>query len=185
MSLRNSTEDFGAMARTLHWMVVALILLSWPTGEFEDAFPKVAKAAILFIHMTTGLAVVGLVVIRLLWRVSDPPPAPIASAFGPWADRAGRLMHYALYALLIAVPIAGVLVQFARGRAVPVFGVFEIASPWAADRAFAGNMKEVHEILANLMMILAVLHATAALVHHWVLHDRTLVRMLPGVLRRG
>ncbi len=185
MSLRNSTDSYGAIAQMLHWTVVVLILLSWPTGQFEDAFPEATKAVVLFIHMTTGFAIVGLVVIRLLWRLSDRPPAPIASSFGPWADRAGRLMHYALYALLIVVPIVGMLVQFGRGRAVPVFGLFEIASPWTADRAFARNMKEVHEVLANLMLILAGLHAAAALVHHWVLRDRTLVRMLPSALRQG
>jgi len=93
------------------------------------------------------------------------------------------LAHYALYALLIAVPVAGIVVQFARGDALPLFGLSDIPSPWLANRAFARSAKEVHEVLANALVIFAGLHAAAALVHHWILRDRTLVRMLPGSSR--
>jgi cytochrome b561 len=100
--------------------------------------------------------------------------------FGVWVDRASRLAHYSLYALLVAVPVVGIAVQFARGEPLPLFGFTEMMSPWTANRAFARSLKEVHEILANALVILAALHAVAALIHHWVLHDRTLARMLPG-----
>ena len=62
---------------------------------------------------------------------------------------------------------------------LPVFGIFEIASPWMADRAFARSVKGVHELLANSLVILAGVHAAAALFHHWILRDRTLLRMIP------
>ena len=75
------------------------------------------------------------------------------------------------------------MVQFARGHALPLFGLGEIASPWPADRTFARSVKGVHELLANALIILALLHAAAALAHHWFLRDRTLRRMLPGVAR--
>jgi len=116
----------------------------------------------------------------VLWRVVDPPPPPAPTVFGTWGDRASRLAHYALYALLVAVPAVGIAVQFARGQPLPLFGFTEIASPWIANRPVARSMKEVHEVLANALVMLAALHAAAALIHHWVLHDRTLARMLPG-----
>jgi len=75
--------------------------------------------------------------------------------------------------------VAGVVLQFARGDAIPVFGLVEIASPWLKDRAFSKNVEEVHEVLAHTLMVVAGLHAAAALIHHWVLRDRTLRRMLP------
>ena len=100
-----------------------------------------------------------------------------------WMDRAGQLAHYALYALPIAVPVVGIVVRFARGDALSVFGLPDIPSPWLADRAFAHSAKEVHEVLANALVILAGLHAAAAFVHHWIFRDRTLVRMLPGSSR--
>ena len=92
----------------------------------------------------------------------------------------GKAVHYFIYVALIAVPVAGIVAQFARGHAVPVFGLFEIASPWAADRAFAHDVKEIHEVLANGIMALIGLHAAAALTHHYIFQDRTLLRMLPG-----
>jgi len=113
----------------------------------------------------------------------DSPPQSAPTMLGVWADTAGRLVHYALYALLVAVPIAGIVLQFARGYALPLFGLAEIPSPWVADRTYARSAKEVHEVLANALVILAVFHAAAALVHHWVFRDRTLVRMLPDARR--
>jgi cytochrome b561 len=109
----------------------------------------------------------------------DPPPPPEPTIFGEWLDRAGRLAHYALYALLVAAPVAGIVLQFARGDALPLFGLAEIATPWTRDRAFSRSVKEVHEVLANALVLLAAFHAAAALLHHWVLRDRTLKRMLP------
>ena len=112
--------------------------------------------------------------------MADPPPHPEPTVLGPWLDYAGRLAHYALYLLLAAVPVVGIVTQFARGETLSVFGLYEIASPWAKDRAFARSVTEIHEIAANALVVPAALHAVAALVHHWVLRDRTLVRMLPG-----
>ena len=94
-------------------------------------------------------------------------------------DPAARIAHYTLYALLVAAPVAGIVLQFARGDALPLFGLAEIASPWLKDRAFARSVKEVHEILSHALVILAAFHAAAALIHHWIFRDRTLVRMLP------
>ncbi len=149
-------------------------------GQFDDIFPKgAARTASLFVHITAGLAVIGLLIMRLLWRLVDSPPPIEQTAFGVWLDRAGRLVHYVLYTLLIAAPISGIVLQFAHGDSLPLFGLTEIASPWAADRAFARSVKEVHEVMANALVILAAFHAVTALLHHWVFRDRTLVRMLP------
>jgi cytochrome b561 len=184
MSLRNSADRYGLVAQTLHWLTVVLVTAAWGLGTVGDDLPEgVARAAGLFTHISAGLAIIAIVLVRLLWRIGDPPPALERTPLGEWPDRAARIAHYTLYALLVAVPIAGIVVQFARGDALPVFGVFEIPSPWPADRAFARSVKEVHEVLANALVIFAVLHAGAALVHHWVFRDRTLVRMLPGSTR--
>lgn len=180
MQWRNSTEGYGAVPQVMHWITVAVVILAWFLGQFDDIFPKgEARAASLYIHISAGLAVVGILVLRLFWRLADPPPPSERTILGEWLDRIGRLTHYVLYALLIAAPISGVVLQFARGDSLPLFGLTEIASPWASDRAFARSVKEVHEVTANALVIIAALHAAAALVHHWVLRDRTLLRMLP------
>ncbi|MGY8684235.1 cytochrome b [Bradyrhizobium sp. UFLA05-153] len=179
MQVRNSAEGYGAVAMTLHWAVVTLVFCAWLLGEFGDALPRgPQREAGELIHIFLGLLILVLVAVRLCWRLTDPPPAPDA-AIGPWSERAASAMHYIMYALLVAAPVAGILVQFARGHALPVFGLVEIASPWAADRAFARDVREVHEALTNALLILVGLHAAAGLLHHYVLRDRTLKRMLP------
>jgi cytochrome b561 len=184
MRLRNSASGYGAVAQSLHWLTVVLVAIAWALGSFDDVLPKgAARAAGLFVHISAGVAVLAAVAVRLLWRMIDAPPRPEPTALGTWLSTAAQLAHVALYALLVAVPVAGIVLQFARGNALPLFGLGEILSPWAADRAFARSVKEVHEVLANGLVALAALHAVAALVHHWVFRDRTLVRMLPDARR--
>lgn len=180
MRLRNSADGYGAVALSLHWLTVVLVAVAWATGTFDDVLPKgVARAAGSFVHISVGVAILLTLAARLLWRLTDPPPEPAPSVLGAWLDRTARLAHVALYALLVAVPVVGIVLQFARGEALPLFGLGDIASPWVRDRAFARSAKELHEVLADALVMLAVLHAAAALVHHWVFRDRTLVRMLP------
>lgn len=165
-------------------MTVFLVALAWALGIFDDVLPKGGpRDAGLFAHIFAGIAIIALLVARVIWRLADPSPPPVATEFGAWMgkwlDPASRIAHFALYVLLVAVPIAEIILQFARGDALPLFGLAEIPSPWLKDRAFAHNVKEVHEILAHALVILAAFHAAAALIHHLIFRDRTLVRMLP------
>ncbi len=186
MQLFNSPTRYGVIAQSLHWTAVALVVLAWTLGMLGDEIPRGhGRELALYVHTTAGLLVIALTILRLLWRLANPSPPPEKTRFGEWlfADWIGlgaKLAHFGLYVLLVAVPVAGIVLQFARGDALPIFGIMEIASPWARDRAFAGSVKEVHELLAHGLLALAGLHAAAALVHHWVFADRTLVRMLPG-----
>lgn len=181
MRIFNTAERYGPVVQFMHWATVILVVCGWLLGTFGDDLPRGAvRNAGLFIHMSAGLLVLGILVLRLLWRVIDTPPAPEKTPLGPRLDHAGRLAHVILYALLVAVPLAGIAAQFARGRPIPMFGIGQIASPWVADRAFAHSVTEVHELLANALMAVAALHAAAALAHHYLFRDRTLARMLPG-----
>jgi cytochrome b561 len=186
MQLFNSPSRYGAIAQCLHWAAVALVLVAWTLGVLGDELPEGASRALgLYVHASAGLLVITLTVLRLLWRFVDPSPPAEKTEFGEWlfADWIGlgaKLAHFALYVLLVAVPVAGIVLQFARGDSLPVFGLFDISSPWVRDRAFAHSVKEIHEVLAHGLLAVAGLHAAAALVHHWVFRDRTLVRMLPG-----
>jgi cytochrome b561 len=180
MQVQNSPERYGAIPKTLHWATVVLVIAGWLLGQFGDELPHAMHAAGLSIHIAIGTAIFMLLVARLVWRFIDPPPPPETTALGGIAEVGARIIHVALYALLVAIPIMGILVQFARGHALPVFGLWEIASPWVRDREFAKSMLGVHELMANTLVVLAALHGAAALVHHFVLGDRTLRRMLPG-----
>ncbi|MEQ1694702.1 MAG: cytochrome b [Hyphomicrobiaceae bacterium] len=180
MQLHNTQSRFGVVAMSLHWLTVALVLAAWLLGTFGDVFPKgPTRAAGLTVHISLGLAILAALAVRIAWRLRDQLPLTEPTSLGVLGDKAGRAAHYALYVLLIAVPIVGIVLQFARGEPLPVFGLLQVASPWAADRTFAGSVKGIHEVLANALIIVAGIHAAAAIFHHWYLKDRTLERMLP------
>lgn len=184
MQSANPIDRYGAVPQFLHWMTVILVIVAWTLGTFDDALPKgAARATGLFVHISAGLLILAALITRLAWRAAEPPPLLQPNEFGRWlgafADPAARLAHYTLYGLLIAVPITGIVAQFAHGDALPLFGIGEIPSPWIRDRAFSHTVKEIHEIAAHALVIVASFHAAAALIHHFVFHDETLIRMLP------
>jgi cytochrome b561 len=181
VQLTNSAERYGAVPQIFHWLTAAFVAAAWLLGQFGEVFPRGDPRIIaMMVHMNLGLAVLVILLPRFLFRVATPQPKPEPHVLGVWGDRLSAATHYVLYALLLAAPVAGIALQFARGRGLPVFGLFEIASPWTADRAFSRSVREMHELFANAILIIAGLHAAAALVHHYLFGDRTLRRMLPA-----
>src|ERR1700730_15004451 len=157
MQLRNSAEQYGAIPQLMHWLTVLFVVLAWLLGTFIDEIPRgAARAAGLYVHNTAGLAIMLLLVLRLAWRLGDQVPHPEITPLGAWGERAAKAAQVALYLLLAAIPVVGIVLQFARGDAVPVFGLFEIASPWTKDRAFARSVQGVHEVLADALIIIAL-----------------------------
>ena len=180
MQLWSAPRNYGVIPRLLHWLTVDLVILAWVLGTFGDELSRgSARSAGLFLHISAGLAVLALLVFRLVWRVIDRPPPPETTRFGNWLECLGKLTHVMLYALLAATPRCRRSAAIRKGDALPLFGIVEIASPWARDRVFAQSIRELHETLSNILVILATFHAVAAMVHHFVWRDRTLERMLP------
>jgi cytochrome b561 len=166
MAWVNTDTRYGALAQALHWATVICVVAAWLLGEFIDDFPKgIVRQSAFATHAALGEFVLAALAARLLWRFVNAPPAPLPTRFGRMEEIAAMLGHYALYALLLVVPIVGMVA---------------VASPWPADRAAAHSVMEVHELLANALLVFAALHASAALIHHYVFRDRTLLRMLPG-----
>ena len=180
MSLRNSADGYGAIARSLHWLTVVLVAIAWALGTFDDVLPKgAARAAGLFVHISAGVAI-----LRAwrracsgAWPTRHPGPRPRCSERG-WIPRPGLRITRSRAAGSGADRGHRAPVRARRGVA-PVRARPRFRHPGSADRAYARSVKEVHEVLANALVMLAAFHAAAALVHHWVFRDRTLVRMLP------
>lgn len=179
MTTLSKQTSYGPVPKALHWIAALCVLLAWTIGTIGDDIPRSMEKTALSVHMSLGIAVLAILIVRLLWRGANPQPMP-GTRFSPWSDYLASISHWLLYALMAAVPVAGILLQFARGEPLSVFGLVQVASPWASDRALARSFKEVHEVLANTLVILAALHIVAALFHHFILKDRTLIRMLPG-----
>jgi cytochrome b561 len=144
----------------------------------EDLLPRgPARQAGLDWHAGLGALVIGLSLLRLLWRAvnprpADPPGTPALQA------RAAHLAHGALYALTLAVPLAGILDRWARGRPFALFGLIPMPAPFTPP--FGRFWGEAHELLADLLLVVVAVHVAAALWHHFMLRDAVLRRMLPG-----
>jgi cytochrome b561 len=181
MQIANSKTRFGAVPQILHWLTVVFVLAGFLLGQFGDALPKGSPRAVgLLVHMILGQCVMVFLLIRLMWRMANPPPPPEPTPLGKLLEIAAKLNHYTLYALLFIVPMLGIIVQFKRGNDLPLFGIWIVPSPWPVDRNLARSILWLHGNLADALLILAGIHAAAALVHHWLWRDRTLTRMLPG-----
>lgn len=180
MSLRNTDARWGWLAQLFHWLIFLLILGAWFAIETKGDFPKGSPERGLWMgyHKAFGLSVFLLVWVRLGWRLSCPVPRPLIVS--PWQDRVAQLVHWGLYAIMIFMPLTGLLNSQFGGRPVSWFGVFEIPVLVAENKELAGTLKEVHEgVLWPLLLLLLTVHVLAALWHHFVVKDATLRRMLP------
>ena len=182
MQLANTTTRYGAVPQVLHWLTAIFVICGFLLGQFGDDLPKGNAQVIgLFVHMTLGQCVIALLIARSCLARRQSAAAAGTDAARP-ACGLGRpkLSHFTLYALLLVVPFLGIIVQLKRGHALPVLGFWELQSPWPADRNIARTILGFHGWLADALLILAGVHAGAALVHHYVWRDSTLRRMLPG-----
>lgn len=183
-------HEYGPIARLLHWLTVLLVLVAWATGTFGDDANERGDAAIrsgmtvgLYLHIWAGFMVLLIALFRFPWRILHPPPPTEANEFNrwliAWTDPTARLTQYALYILLLLVPIVGVMTQFLRGQSLSLFGLVMLASPFEAMPPLAHMFKEVHEVLAYVLLAIAGFHTAAAVIHHVVFRDNTMKRMLP------
>lgn len=172
---------YSLTAQALHWSVALGILAAYGLALWREEIPKGDfRNAITGLHMSLGVLVLGLSVFRIGLRAfSTPLPQTIAPE---WMKLAAKLGHAFLYLSLLAVPLIGMLMVWAKGRPVMFFGT-SLMAPLPISGALAEPLEELHEIAANAMMIMAGLHAAAAIFHQYALRDGTLSRMLPSFSR--
>lgn len=178
MTLRNTSSHWGLVARLLHWLFLFLIIGAWYAVETREEFAKGTpeRAEWMRLHISLGLTIFALVWVRLGWRLSGPVPAAIQGP--PLQMMAARLVHFALYAVMIAMPVTGLLTVQLEDRVVSWFGLFEFPVLVAPDKALAEVLEETHaDVLWPLLLTLVGVHAVAALWHHFRLKDDTLRRM--------
>jgi cytochrome b561 len=169
------TESYDPPTICLHWTSAGLVALLWAMGQTADFFPRgLLHDGDWSLHVIFGFALALVLVERLLWRISRghhlPPSDQGLLGF------VGTATHYALYALLGTVVALGIANAFARG--VNLFEVW--ALPQIGSPSLRRNLTEWHGLAANLIMIVAFVHAGAALAHHYLWHDGVLRRMVPA-----
>lgn len=175
-SVPKTRYDLGMQA--LHWATALAIVGAFVLIQVVEGLPKGdTRAFMMGLHKSFGVTALTLVLVRVVWRHLSPPPAlpPMA----PWIGTASRVGHVALYALMVAVPVVGMVMSWSGERPIAVFGLFTLPTLLPPNPGLKEAAEGVHEVLGNAILILAGLHAAAALVHQYVLKDGVLARMLP------
>jgi cytochrome b561 len=171
---------YGAVAIALHWLVAVAVVATFPLGlyvaELPDSPRKLELAAY---HKWIGVTVLALMAVRLGWRLAHRPP-PLQSAMPVWQRRAAATAHWALYALLVAIPLSGWLYSSAAGVPTVYLGLWRLPDGVGADETLAAALKLAHQTLNFGLLALVIVHVAAALKHHFVDRDGLLARMLPG-----
>jgi cytochrome b561 len=177
MSLRNTAAEFGSLARFFHWVMAILIIGSLALIESADLAPRGSglRASLRDWHAQVGLVVLALVWFRLAWRLTGTVPG-IVPRPAPWQLALAHAVEWSFYALMVVLPILGIVMMQADGKTVSLLG-FALPSFFAVDKAWAHRVEDIHEWLGNAMMVLIGLHVVATLFHSMALRDNTLARM--------
>ncbi len=186
MSITNTNQHYGGIAKTFHWSIAVLIVTLIPLGLIANEMPydtseALARKVFLFsLHKTLGVVVFFLALARILWALSQTKPA----ALNP--DRklehfAAETVHFVLYGALVLVPLTGWLHHAATTGFAPIWWPFGQSLPFVPkDESVAHLFKTLHHITELTMVGALALHILGALKHHFIDKDATLRRMWFG-----
>jgi cytochrome b561 len=173
----------GAIA--FHWIVAALIVFNLCFGLYLVDLPLSPQKLKYFSwHKWVGVTVFILAAARLTWRLSHPAPA-LPESMQPWEKKLAHAAHVLLYILFFAAPITGWLFSSATGFQTVYLGVLPIPDLLGKNKALAEVLRFMHHWINYTMAAVIVLHAAAALKHHFVDRDDVLIRMLPFLDRKS
>ena len=180
MALRNSDARYGGVAIALHWLVAALVVTQFVLASLAEAAEEsgslMGQIMWLARHKSVGITILCVAAVRIAWRLANPVPAYPAGMPG-WQRVAASGAHWALYGLLFALPLTGWAMSSAANFPVSVFGLFTLPDFVAADDGLKQLLADVHEVLAEALFVLALVHILAALKHQFIDRDGTLARM--------
>ena len=179
MTLRNTTTAWGSVSKALHWLIVLLIITQWVIASRAESLPLgVAKLEALAWHKSFGITILGLALIRIIWRLMNPTPE-LASVTKPWERALARASHFLLYALLFAIPLTGWMMSSARNFPVSWFKLVQLPDLVAPSPQMYELMHSLHVGLNIALPVIALLHIAGALKHHFIDRNDVLKRMLP------
>lgn len=175
---------YTGVAIGLHWLMAALLVagfaLGWTMAAMEFS-PQ--KLRMMSWHKWLGITLLGLVALRLLWRLTHPAP-PLPATVPLWQRGAAHAVHFLLYLLMFAIPLSGWLYSSASGVPVVYLGLWPLPDLIGVDEDLADRLRSLHEWLNYTLLAAVAVHVGAALKHHLIERDDVLARMLPVVGRR-
>ena len=178
MALRNGPDTFGLVTRVIHWLMALLILSLIALGlRLAWMEPSLANLWLYGLHKTLGLTALALVLLRILWHIVSPPPAPIGQP--GWQRLFIKAWHWTLYALMIATPIAGWAGSSASGIDTVFAESFTVPPLVEPNEASEFVWFILHEIFAKTLLGMLIVHMLAAFKREME-GDGTLTRMMRG-----
>lgn len=181
--LANTHQRYGIVAIMLHWlmacMLIALVALGLYMVSLPDAGFDKKKITLILLHKEYGILALALVAFRLAWRVGNLLPALVEN-LPDWQKISARFVHLSFYGLMFALPCTGWLMSSAAGIPVYFFG-WSLPDFIAYNEHLFRTLIAIHQWLSYALIACLLLHAGAALRHHFMLGDDTLKKMLPEV----
>jgi len=170
---------YPALILFFHWLVAALVLATIALVWFaDDLADKSLQRELVMLHKSFGITVLAVMVLRMIFTLPLKRPAPEGGSRA--TQIAAKSVHMAFYGLLLVIPFLGWWMSSAADRPVSWFFLFDLPGIAGIDKPLAKLIKEWHEELAEVLIVLIGVHAGAALWHHYINKDNTLRRMLPA-----
>jgi cytochrome b561 len=178
MTKINHSVRYSKPVVILHWLMLLLMVGVYAFIELKGLFAKGTPPRELMktMHFMLGLTVFIFVLVRIYFRLNSTTPV-IVPAPNRLMQSVSKTMHLVLYALMIAMPIAGWLLLSAAGKPIPFYGL-ELPPLIAKNKELAHTIKEWHETAGSAGYFLIAGHALAGLYHHYIKRDNVLTRML-------
>ncbi len=177
MQVKNTRQGYGLFARSLHWGMAVVIFAMFALGLWMrtlDYYSPWYRSAP-DLHKSIGILLLITLFVRVIWRFINIHPDD--SYLQPVERSLSHIVHGGFYFLLFVHMGAGYLISTVDGRAISVFGWFEIPSLYE-QKGLEEQVGLLHEYLSYSLMALVALHIMAALKHHFIDGDPTLRRML-------
>lgn len=178
--LRNTAQSWGTPAKLLHWAVALLVLVQFGLGWTAVNWRMSPTKLDLFVwHKSIGMLILLLMVARIGWRSVNVAPS-LPPDLTPLERRAAHASHFLLYVLLLLLPLTGWVINSAANVPFRIFWQVPLPALVAPDKALADAAARVHLGLFIVLALLVLLHAGAALHHHYIKRNSVLRRMLPA-----
>lgn len=180
MQFKNTQKSFGFVSKLLHWLMAILLISLFAVGLYmtELDYYDSLYHTLPWWHKSFGLLVMGLLLFRFIWKTTNSTPQAL-STHKKWEVSLAHIIQKLFYGLILLIGISGYFISTAKGKSIEFFTLFEVpAITQALEEDRADLIGEVHEILAITLIVFAVLHAIAALKHHFIDKDETLKRMI-------
>lgn len=179
MSQTASVQRYNSLSQLFHWVVAVLIVGLIVTDTLREGSPKdsIERTQWLHLHMSLGILLFGVAIVRIGWSRLTPRPAPVPGA--RWTQVSAQAAHVLLNLATLLIPVFGYLRVVSKGRTVEFFGT-QLPSLIGESPKLNDLMHIFHgEPMELVLYSLLGLHILAALWHQYFLRDRTLERMLP------